>query len=393
MNTQVQNPETASQNTAQTSEAEQILQSRIMIIDDQPLNIKVLQKYLSLEGYSDFVDCCEPIHALEMIRSERPDIILLDIMMPQVSGTVILEQVRSDPKLAHIPVIILTASSDVETRQESLQLGATDFLMKPVDPLELIPRMRNSLALKHSRDQLVTINDELEARIKQRTAELNTSRLEVIHCLGRASEYRDNETGRHVIRVGRYVGIIARELGLDEKTAEIFELAAPLHDVGKIGIPDAILLKPDKLTPDEFEVMQRHCNYGKRTFEEMENDDWNTFRLHTTVGNDIFKGTQSPFLRVASNIALTHHEWWDGTGYPLGLAGEDIPLEGRITAVADVFDALSSKRPYKSAFPLAKCFDIMESERGTHFDPTVLDAFIRCRDQIIETQIRFADTE
>lgn len=390
---QIENLKKFPQTISQANEAEPILSSRIMIIDDQPLNIKVVQKYLSLEGYSDFVTCSEPIHALEVIRDEQPDIILLDIMMPQVSGTVILEQIRSDPGLAHLPVIILTASDDVEMRQESLQLGATDFLMKPVDPLELALRIRNSLALKHSSDQLVAMNDELEHRIQERTSELNASRLEVIHCLGRASDYRDNETGRHVIRVGHFVGIIARELGLDEKTAAIFEQAAPLHDVGKIGIPDAILLKPNKLTPEEFEVMQRHCNFGKKTFEEMANDDWNTFRSHTIVGDDILKGIQSPFLRTAGNIALTHHEWWDGNGYPLGLAGEDIPLEGRITAVADVFDALSSKRPYKSAFPLAKCFDIMESERGTHFDPTVLDAFFRRRDDIIETQIRFADIE
>lgn len=376
-----------------SDEFEPILHSKILIIDDQPLNIKVVQKYLSLEGYYDFLACSEPIHAIEMVRQEQPDIILLDIMMPQVSGLVILEQIRADVTLNHIPVIILTASSDTDTRQQALQLGATDFLMKPVDPLELAPRLKNSLALKQSRDQLVTINNELEQRIDQRTKELDTSRLEVIHCLGRASEYRDNETGRHVIRVGHYVGIIAHELGLDNETVERFELAAPLHDVGKIGIPDSILLKPGKLTPDEYEMMQRHCNFGKRTFETMEEDDWLTFRSHTTVGSDIFKGVQSPFLCTAANIALTHHEWWDGTGYPLGLAGEDIPMEGRITAVADVFDALSSKRPYKPAFPIAKCFEIMESERGTHFDPAVLDAFFRRRDEIIETQIRFADIE
>ena len=218
--------------------------------------------------------------------------------------------------------------------------------------------------------------DELEARVRVRTAELEKVRQELIFCLARASEYRDNETGNHVVRVGCFAQIIGRELGLDQEHVEMLRQAATLHDLGKIGVPDAILLKPGKLTPAEFELMKKHAGFGKKICQPMSNDEMGAFTSHTTVGANIISGCTSPVLAMAATIALTHHERWDGTGYPLGLAGEDIPLDGRITAVADVFDALSSKRPYKPAFPLAKCFGILEDNRGTHFDPAVLDAFL-----------------
>jgi len=193
--------------------------------------------------------------------------------------------------------------------------------------------------------------------------------------------------------VGKYAGIIARELGLAPELAQLIEHAAPLHDVGKIGVPDDILLKPGKLDPDEYEFIQRHGNFGKRILEPMPDSEWRVFRSHTETGASIMNHSNSPIIRTASRIAVTHHERWDGTGYPLGLAGEDIPIEGRITAVADVFDALSSKRPYKPAFPLEKCFSIMLDARGQHFDPEVLDAFLNCKDEVVRVQIEYADID
>jgi putative two-component system response regulator len=220
---------------------------------------------------------------------------------------------------------------------------------------------------------------------------LQASHQNIIHCLARAAEFRDDDTGRHVLRVGRYAGIIARRLGWDAGDVETIEQAAQLHDVGKIGIPDAILGKPGKLTSQEFETIQKHCGFGKRVFESLTEPEWTAYRRHTELGDRILAGCESSVLHMAARIALTHHERWDGAGYPIGLKGEDIPLEGRITAVADVFDALSTRRIYKPAFPLEKCFAILEDGRGSHFDPQVLDAFFAVREQIVTIQIRYAD--
>jgi putative two-component system response regulator len=229
------------------------------------------------------------------------------------------------------------------------------------------------------------------AAVQKRTAELAASREEVILCLARAGEFRDNETGNHVVRVGRFVGVIAHELGYSEDRVKILEQAAQLHDVGKIGIPDEILLKPGRLDPEEYEFMQRHCLFGRKIIERMPASEMDRFRKHSELGARLLNVQSSPVLGVAALIALTHHEWWDGSGYPLGLAGEDIPLEGRMAAVADVYDALSTKRPYKNAIPRKECFAMMEKDRGKHFDPKVLDAFFRRRQEIIQIQIDCAD--
>jgi putative two-component system response regulator len=204
----------------------------------------------------------------------------------------------------------------------------------------------------------------------------------VILCLARAAEYRDDDTGHHVVRVGLYAGIIARRLGLDRAAVELIEQAAQLHDVGKIGITDEILKKPGKLDPAEFECMKRHCEFGRNIIEPFADSEWKALRTHTSIGAKIMEPGTSPILVMATKIALTHHEKWDGSGYPEGLAGEAIPIEGRITAVADVFDALSHKRPYKPAFPLDKCLGVMEDGRGKHFDPIVLDAFFAGLDEV-----------
>jgi putative two-component system response regulator len=367
--------------------------AKIMIVDDEALNIRVVQRHLERAGYRRFVTSEDPRPVVDMILKEMPDVILLDVMMPEVSGLEILRRVREDQRLAYIPTLVCTAFDNVQVKIEALELGATDFLTKPINAAELVVRVRNALVVKAHHDHLKNYARELAEQVQHRTAELAASRLELIHCLARAAEYRDNETGRHVIRVGRYAGIISRRLGLEPEFVELIEHAAPLHDMGKVGIPDMILLKPGTLSPDEFEMMQQHCIYGKRTFEPMSRDEWRMFKSHTFLGEMIMDVRSSPIITMAAKIALTHHEKWDGSGYPMGLAGEDIPLAGRITAVADVFDALSSKRPYKPAFPLDRCFAIMEEGRGTHFDPRVLDAFLAAREDVVEVRMEYIDVE
>lgn len=365
----------------------------IMIVDDEPINIMVVQRYLELEGYHNFATITDSTLALESIANVKPDIVLLDIMMPKVDGLEILDGLRNDELLRHIPVVILTGSTDQETKQKALELGATDFLSKPVDPSDLAPRVRNSLLTKAHQDQMEAYAQALEDKVLERTKDLAQSRLDVIYSLSRAAEFRDNETGKHVIRVGRYVGVIARGLGLDREMVELLEHASPLHDVGKIGIPDDILLKPGKLTPEEFDTMQNHCGHGRKVFHTLSGGEKRQYLAHTELGSQIIGNTGSELLDMAASIAMSHHEKFDGTGYPLALAGEDIPLEGRITAVADVFDALSSKRPYKNAFSREKSFKIMEDGRGTHFDPRILDVFFSCSEEITKIQIAFADLE
>ena len=372
---------------------EHTAQSKIMIVDDEPINIRATCKHLKQAGYTNFVSTTEATQAIELIRRESPDVLILDIMMPEVSGLEILASLHDDEELAHIPTIVLTASDNEQTKIEALSWGATDFLGKPVNATELIVRVRNALIVKAYQDHLKDYARELANQVRLRTKELTASRLELIHCLGRVAEYRDNETGRHVIRVGCYAGIIGRQLGLDEDLVELIQHAAPLHDMGKVGIPDAILLKPGKLTPEEFEVIEKHPRFAKRIFEPMSPDELRMWRSHTSLGGSIMDVQSSPIMTMAAQIALTHHEKWDGTGYPLGLSGENIPLAGRITAVADVFDALSSKRPYKPAMPVEKCFQMIEEESAAHFDPKLVVAFLAARAAVIEVRMEYADVE
>lgn len=366
---------------------------RIMIIDDEPILIRMVTKYLGQEGYLNVCGLSDSSQALELLRQDAPDLILLDLMMPQVSGFDILQAMQTDPQLRLIPVVVLTAESDRETKLRALELGVIDFLRKPLDSTELTVRVRNVLAVKGYQDHLRDYSRRLELEVQARTRELEASRQDVIQCLARAAEFRDDDTGYHILRVGRYARIIGQALGLDTAFLTSLEAAAQLHDVGKIGIPDQILLKPEKLTTEEFEQMQKHCGFGKKVIERLPARELFHLQQHTEIGAKILNIETSPLLRTAMKVALTHHERWDGNGYPLGLAGEDIPLEGRITAVADVFDALSSRRPYKRAFPLDQCFLIMEDARGSHFDPRVLDAFFASRDEIIEVQIALANVE
>ena len=364
---------------------------RIMIVDDEPLNIKIVRKYLQIAGYTDFVITSDATQAMDLVRKEKPDVVLLDIMMPQVSGLQILQAIRTDPLLTHLPVLILTATTDAQTKIQALELGATDFLAKPVEASDLVPRVRNSLLVKAHHDFLANQSEALERQVRLRTIELEASRLQVVHCLARAAEYRDDDTGRHVIRVGRFAGIIATEMGLDPARVAMLETAALLHDVGKIGIPDSILLKPGRLDPEEFKLMQKHCEIGRMIVQPLPEHGSEAARLRAKLGVADLSSLQSPLLEMASQIAMSHHERWDGKGYPLGLTGENIPLEGRITAVADVYDAVSSRRPYKPAFPIERCITILRDGRGTQFDTTVVDALLKRIPQILEVQENLAD--
>ena len=370
-----------------------IKQSCILMVDDEELNIEVVRRHLEIGGYRNLISTDHAGQALPMMGQNRPDVVLLDIHMPDINGLEILAAIRSDEELCRTPVLILTGSSDPETKLIALQAGATDLLQKPVHGEELLARLGNVLKIKAYQDRLYKYSEELEEAVKRRTAELEASRLDVIHCLARAAEFRDDDTGQHIIRVGRYARVIAEHLGFSREELDILEPAAQLHDVGKIGIADAILLKSGKLTPEEYEMMQKHCGFGMKIVQRVTDSDAALIRRHTDMGARIMDVSSSPVLEMARRIALTHHERWDGNGYPLGLAEEDIPLEGRITAVADVFDALSSRRPYKPPFPLQKCFTIMEEGRQTQFDPRVLDAFFERRDDIIQVQIESADTD
>ena len=368
-----------------------VRQAKVMIIDDEMLVIKVVKRYLSAEGYANFVMVDDSRQALEKIWEEQPDVILSDIHMPEVSGLDILRARQKNAKLTSIPVLILSGSSGNEVMREALELGATDFLAKPVDPYALSLRVQNALIVKSHHDHLARYALDLEEQVSRRVKQLEDSREQIVHCLARAAEYRDNETGEHIIRVGKYCRVIAEELGFPEKYCREIELGAQLHDVGKIGIPDSILLNPGRLTSEEFDVMKTHCGVGLEIMEPLSQQDGERVRSHASSGGFIMESVDSPMLQLAASIARTHHEKWDGTGYPGKLAGEAIPIEGRICCVADVFDALCSERPYKPKFPLKKCLEIMLSERGTRFDPKVLDAFFARFAEIEEIRQTYND--
>lgn len=373
--------------------AELVDTAKIAIVDDEEMNIEVVQGYLEQEGYQNFYRTTDATQAVSLIGKVDPDVVLLDVMMPEVSGLEILAAMRADDHMCHIPVIVLTACTGPETKLEALQLGLSDFLAKPVDASELLLRLRNVLAVKAYQDQLADHSNELERQVRKRTEEVVASRQRIIHCLARAAEFRDDDTGHHVIRVGKYAAVIAAELGFDQQAVELMEQAAKLHDIGKIGVPDAVLLKESKLEADEFDLIKRHCSFGNSIINPNSTGEVQEYQKHTQIGAILLEVDGYPVMELAAIIAQTHHEKWDGSGYPLGLKGEDIPIAGRITAVADVFDALSSKRPYKPAFSREKCFGILEEGRGGHFDPDVLDAFFACSEEIIRVQIRYADVE
>ncbi|MFK7818289.1 MAG: HD domain-containing phosphohydrolase [Planctomycetaceae bacterium] len=365
--------------------------ARVMIVDDDYQALIELRMALKSAGFDDFLTTSRPTEALPLLRSGRPDVVILDYDMPEASGLDILRAMRMDPALRTLPVIITSEHADHECVTASLEAGAHDHIVKSAGPTSISLRVRNAIQLRQEIVRTHRERHRLENVVKQRTQELLSSRQLLIVSLARAAEFRDNETGNHVVRVGNYAGIIAEQLGWSQEQVELIEQAAQLHDVGKIAIPDKILFKEGRLDPQEYELMKTHALLGRNIIEPYADQDLARLRSHAKVGSRILQACESPMMMMASRIAQTHHERWDGTGYPLGLQGTDIPIEGRITAVADVFDALSSARPYKAAYSRERCMSIIEKGRGTQFDPEVLDAFKSGREKIVQTQMDLAD--
>lgn len=367
--------------------------ARILVAAADPECLKSIRRILFSVGYRHISVASNARQVLPTLRSESPDVLLLDLNMPEISGLDILRVAGLDTALQHIPVLLLSEDNTASVRRHALELGASDFLSKPIDPDELLARVRNSLVVRRHYQMEVEQAIRLQAEFQVRSREMEFTRNQLILCLARAAEHRDSETGNHVIRVGRYTAIIARQMGYPEQHLEMLEQAAQLHDVGKIGIPDSILFKPARLAKDEYELMKKHCALGRQIIEPISDRDWDVLKSHTRLGGSMLQVRTSPLLMLAARIAQSHHERWDGSGYPLGLAGEDIPLEGRIVAVADVFDALSSRRPYKDPYPRQRCFEILRAGRGVLYDPTIIDAFFACSREIIEVQLSLMDAE
>ena len=347
----------------------------ILVVDDQPQNVELLEAYLVPQGY-EIVKAVNGDEALGKISGNQIDVVLMDAMMPGMDGFDVTRRLKSLEDTRDIPIVMVTCLNAVLDRVKALEAGASDFLSKPVDKAELLATVRAQMEVKAYRDHLKEYRNELEATVVQRTAELaqafgrlKQASLNTILRLTRAAEYKDEDTGAHNTRMSNYSAIIARRMGLSAKVVETILYAAPMHDVGKIGIPDKILLKPGPLDEQEWQIM----------------------KLHTVFGHRILEGEGAGFVKLGEVVAMTHHEKWDGSGYPQGLKGRKIPLVGRVVAIADVFDALTSKRPYKEAFPLDKSLAIIREGRGTHFDPAVVDAFFISVDEILAVKEKYKD--
>ena len=338
--------------------------ARILVIDDEPANLKLVDKILRGYGYCNITLIDDPRQVLGHYQAERPNLILLDLNMPHMDGYDVLAMLKEldDPLLP--PVVILTAQHGREFKIRALEDGVSDFLGKPFDRIELLMKVRNLLDVHLAHSMLHNQKDTLEAMVRERTEELSVTRLEVVRRLGIAAEYRDNETGQHLERMSQISSLLARHLGWSTFECELMLHASPMHDIGKIGISDQILLKPGKFEPEE----------------------WETMKTHTLIGANILDGAFSDLLELAREIAMNHHEKWDGSGYPMALAGEKIPQSARIVAVADVFDALLFTRPYKKAWAVNDAVALIRENSGIHFDPEVVTAFDTCLPQILSIE-------
>lgn len=323
---------------------------QLLVVDDEPANLQVLRHILQ-EDYR-LLFAKDGAKALELAARENPELILLDVMMPGMTGYEVCAQLKATPATSAIPVIFVTALADVEDEAQGFAAGAVDYITKPVSPAIVKARVRTHLSLV-------------------RVEELRETRLQIVQRLGLAAEYKDNETGLHVIRMSHYSRVLALAAGFSEAQAEELLNAAPMHDVGKIGIPDAVLRKPGKLDGEEWEVMKQHAQ----------------------IGADIIGEHPSGLLRMAREIALNHHEKWDGSGYPRGIGGAEIPVEARIIAIADVFDALTSERPYKKAWPLEEAVQLLREQSGRHFDPELVELFLGQLPAILEIKERWAERD
>jgi putative two-component system response regulator len=330
-----------------------ILNAHITIIDDEPANVMLLERLLEQVGYENLTSFTNSVEGWKFLSNNQTDLVLLDLQMPEMSGFDILSRLKMEEDSAEIlPVMVLTADATLATKRQTLALGAHDFLTKPFEAFEVALRVKNLLRVRLAYKKLSAENNQLEGKIEERTRDLKDTQLEIVERLGHATEYRDDDTKAHTFRVGEMAARIAHKLGYDDVFVENMLYAAQLHDVGKIGISDTILLKPGKLTEEEFETMKRH----------------------TEIGASILSGSSSEILKLAEEIALTHHERWDGRGYPKGLKGEEIPISGRIVSVVDVFDALTHERSYKPAWTLERTMEVIVENAGSQFDPEVVAA-------------------
>jgi len=334
-----------------------IQKSRFLIVDDEPQNVNLLEQMLRQWDATNIVSTTDSCETVSLFHAFQPDIILLDLMMPRMDGYEVLETIQGLlPPEEFLPILVLTADNTDAAKRRALGLGAADFLTKPFDATELFLRIQNLLSRRSLQRSILTQNEILDQQVRERTSQLERAEIEAAECLAIAGEYRDDETGDHTRRVGNLSARLARQMGLDDAAVALIGRAAPLHDVGKIGIPDGILLKPEKLTAEEFAVME----------------------THTSIGGAILGRHHTPLLQLAATIARTHHERWNGWGYPDGLSGDEIPLPGRIVAVADVFDALTHDRPYKKAWPIDDAVTEIVRQSGSQFDPSVVAAFVAC---------------
>ena len=328
--------------------------ARILIVDDEQGNVDILRRFLTRAGFTRIESTTDSREAGTLYVQHRPDLILLDLHMPHLDGLQVMDTLNEIAEASYLPILILSADLTPEARREALSRGAKDFVNKPFQQDELLLRIKTLLETRFLYIQIQSQNQVLEAKVRERTRELIEAQIEIIERLAVAAEFRDDNTGQHTQRVGQMSALLARQLGQPDSQVSLMARAAPLPDVGKIGVPDTILLKMGKLTPAEFEVVKQH----------------------TVIGARILSGGKFPLLRLAEEIAFCHHERWDGEGYA-GMRGTDIPLAGRIVAVADVFDALTQQRPYKPAWPVAEAIAEIDRQRERQFDPGVVDAFLR----------------
>ena len=327
--------------------------ARILIVDDEINNVDMLRRVLEREGFLRIESTTDPREAASLYVQHRPDLILLDLHMPHLDGLDVMSQLNEIAEASYLPILILSGDLTPEARRDALSRGAKDFVLKPFQQDELLLRIKTLLETRILYLQIQSQNQLLEAKVRERTRALEEAQIEIVARLAVAAEFRDDNTGQHTQRVGQMSALLATELGLPDSQVSLLRRAAELHDVGKIGVPDSILMKMGKLTPEEFAVV----------------------KTHTTIGARILSGGKFPLLRLAEEIAFTHHERWDGSGYA-GIRGADIALAGRIVAVADVFDALTQQRPYKPAWPVGEAIAEIERQRGRQFDPGVVDAFM-----------------
>jgi putative two-component system response regulator len=336
---------------------------RILVLDDEETNLRLLRRILEKAGYGPIETLVSGCDIEKVVEEFKPHLMLLDLHMPAPDGFEVLQMLSGHIHGAQmLPVLVLTGDASPEAKRRALSLGARDFLAKPFDAQEALLRIRNLLETRFLYGRLAEQNAELESRVLERTSELRNSQIEVLERLARAGEIRDDETGRHTQRVGELSGRIAEALGLAQSTVDLICAAAPLHDLGKIGIPDAILLKPGPLTPEEMALM----------------------RLHTSIGAKILSGGKSEVIQMAERIARSHHERWDGSGYPDCLSRDAIPLEARVVALADCVDALTHNRPYRPSWPLHEVLVEVQRTSGSHFDPDIVRAFMqKCKGKIV----------